>query len=237
MIDNPECPQPPANNAPDARVLEAKKLELMKEACQPAANILGGSPATAPDPFDLRSAIVNQDYLKRAASSEVEQALKIRPPNKREFFRAFPHYVPFNLYVNDVPGSFDKAYYIIMPAMSDLMEDESFEAALVLCVTKDGLAFFWPLRVPSYGANAWAESGWEAVKTAHETWVRIVSDRNKGGSGYRIKKAQGDFGKPEFPATDEEGYLRLLELAVPAATHRIASKDHPVFKREIEGRP
>jgi hypothetical protein len=229
MVDNTErLPQP---------VSPAKNLELVKEACQPAPNILGGGRANGPDPFDLRSAIVDQSYLQRAASTEVEQALKIRPPNKRDFFRTFKHHQMFNLYQNEVPGSFDKAYFLIMPAMAELMEDDSFEAALVLCVNSDGVAFFWPLRIPgSEGANAWAESGWEAAKTAQETWVRIVSDRKKGGSGYRIRKAKGDHGEPEFPATDEDGYMRLLELAIPQATHRIATTDHPVFQHDIEGR-
>lgn len=228
MVDNTERPPQP--------VSVAKNLELVKEACQPAPNILGGAPG--PDPFDLESAIVNQDYLKRAESTEVEQALKIRPPNKREFFRTLPHHETFNLYQNEVPGSFDKAFYIVMPAMAELMADESFHAALVLCVNKDGMAFFWPLRVPgSEGANAWAESGWEAAKTAQGCWVRIVSDRNRGGSGYRIKKAKGNFGEPEFPTTDKAGYMRLLDLAVPKATNRIAGTDHPVFQHDIEGRP
>jgi hypothetical protein len=229
MANNTKHPQPP--------VSEAKKLELVKEECQPAANILGGDPAAGPDPYDLESAVVDQSYLQRAASNEVEQAPKIRPPNKRDFFRTLPLHRTFNFYQNEVPGSFDKAYYIIMPAMAELMEDDSFQAALVLCVTSDGLAFFWPLReLGSEGANAWAESGWEAAKKAEKAWVRIVSDRKKGGSGYRIRVAKGDHGEPEFPATDMAGYMRLVDLAVPKATHRIANIDHPVYQHDIEGR-
>jgi hypothetical protein len=68
----------------------------------------------------------------------------------------------------------------------------------------------------------------------------VAEDKNKGGdggSGYPIKKAVGDFGEPQFPATDKAGYMRLLELAVPKATHRIASVDHPIYTFEVEGRP
>jgi hypothetical protein len=215
---------------------DAKIIELAKIANAPAPNILGGKPGeSGPDPFDLASAVVDQDYLKAAATEQMARPLKIRKPGK-EFFMALPFYLPFNLYADTADGKIDKDFYFVMPSMALAMEGETFQADLVLCVNSHDVAFFWPVRLLDEDrTNAWTESARDAVKQATTNWVRIKSNQKPGAGYYDIILAKGDLGEPKFPVTDQEGYLRLLNAATPSA-RKIAAPDHPIFFHKIEGR-
>jgi hypothetical protein len=73
-----------------------KMVEELKEAAKPVPEIRAGG-SQAPDPFDLASAIVDQEYLQAAAAGQVRRPPKIRTPKRNEFFRAFSYKQPFNL--------------------------------------------------------------------------------------------------------------------------------------------
>jgi hypothetical protein len=94
-------------NQGQAAKSDAKIIELAKIANAPAPNILGGKPSeSGPDPFDVASAVVDQNYLKAAATEQMARPLKIRKPGK-EFFMALAFYLPFNLYADTADGKVD----------------------------------------------------------------------------------------------------------------------------------
>jgi hypothetical protein len=44
--------------------------------------------------------------------------------------------------------------------------------------------------------------------------VRIKAKTKPGEGFYEIKKSMEDLGEPALPATEAEGYMRLLDVAV-----------------------
>lgn len=213
---------------------DAKILELARAEAAPTANILGGGPAPGPDPDDLEAAVVNQDYLLKAGSDKVPQPAKIRKPGK-DYFRAFPHYQIFNLHADEIEGKIDKNYYFVMPQMAAVMEGETFECALVLCVNSYGIEFFWPVRkLDGDDSNRWISSAWTAVKLATENWVKMRANQKPGAGYYDTFTAKGDLGEPEFTVKDAAGYMALLKGATPPE-RKILTSDHPIISK-VEGR-
>ena len=213
-------------------ISDAKIIELARAANAPTANILG---TPAPDPFDLAAAVVDQNYLNAAATDQVARPPKIRKPGK-EFFRTFPHFRFFNLYADIVEGKIDKDFYLVMPQMAAAMEGETFKAALVLCVNMHQIPFFWPVRsLDEDRANAWTEFAHTAVKMASEKWVKIRANQKPGAGYYDVNYAKGELGEPEFPISDDDGYMELLKSAMPPE-RIIAAPDHPIFFHKVEGR-
>jgi hypothetical protein len=210
-------------------------LRLVPEAHEtPAPDILGGGPDPGPDPDDLAAAIVNQDYLNKAESDLVARPLKIRKPG-RDFFRVFPHFQYFNLYTDEVDGKIDKNYYFVMPQMAAVMEGETSKQALILCVNTHGIPFFWPIREREVGNdNWWTESAWDAVRRGIEKWVKIRANQKPGAGYYDVRTAKDDLGAPEFPTSDEAGYMALLNAATPDE-RKIKNLDHPIIAK-VEGR-
>jgi hypothetical protein len=242
----PETPtrrgRPPKNNdtVPDnqgqqgqkPQVSTAKIIELAKAEAAPAADLLNRDPAaTGPDPYDLETAVYDQAYLDEAATEDLERPLKIRKPTKKEYFRVLPYFQCFNLYEDAEDGRIDKDFYIVMPSMAVAMEGETFKAELRLCVNTHEVAFLWPRRVPEEGqSNANWETG-DAVKAAEKQWLRMVPKHGQ----YQLRVSKGDLGEPQFPATDPDGYKRILNVSVPIE-RRIADREHPIFYYKVEGR-
>ena len=98
----------------------------------PRQEAIGGQEVgLGPDPMDLESAVVNQDYLRTAAADQIARPPRVRKPRKGEFFQTFPHRQIFNLYTDVVDGKIDKDFYIIMPSMAAAFQSvRSAEPAL-----------------------------------------------------------------------------------------------------------
>jgi hypothetical protein len=108
------------------------------------------------------------------------------------------------------------------------------EAGSDSALIRNGVAFFWAYRAAD-GSSPWAESAEEAAKLAETYWVRIKAKTKPGEGFYEIRKSMEDLGEPDLPATDAAGYMQLLGAAVPNE-RRIASPDHPIYYKDIEGR-
>jgi hypothetical protein len=121
--------------------------------------------------------------------------------------------------------------------MAAAMEGETFKAYLVLCVNKHQVPFIWPVRIPDVDdkPSGWVESRNDAVELAEGKWIKLRANQKQGAGYYDIFPAKGELGKPEFPAHDAASYMAVLDEAIPKE-RKIATPDHPIFFKKIEGR-
>jgi hypothetical protein len=165
--------------------------------------------------------------LDSAASSvgavEVLTHVSVRKPNRHEFFRVHPEYV---LDTTTFTDKEERESYLVTPAMRAALVGEARPALLTPAITRQNALFIWPVSLPNEDGrrNAWVDTAQEAMRLAHEHWVRLMPDMGLGA--YRIYKAEGQLSDPIWP---DKPFEELLELAFKDRI--IDSPDHPVVRR------
>jgi hypothetical protein len=95
---------------------------------------------------------------------------------------------------------------------------------LRLGVTRQGVAFIWPIRPPMADrADAWASTALDAAAHAEKHWTRMTADMGMGG--YRISIAKVD----DEPTWPKESFGELLKIAFKNSI--VDSLDHPTLRR------
>jgi hypothetical protein len=97
---------------------------------------------------------------------------------------------------------------------------------LVTAVSRQGVAFLWPIKLPGPDGrvSAWHRSAMEAAEQARSEWTRVYADMSLGA--YRIEVATSCTAQPRWPD------LPLREvLRVAFRDNVIASWGHPVLRR------
>lgn len=188
-----------------------------------AANAATNPPA--PDPFDLDALRLNQDF----AAAGVQRRLltvPVRKPGKAEFVRAHPdpgHRLDtLLLEVKDQRSE----TYLVAPALRAQLAGEATVGVrrLATAVTRQGVAFLWPLRLPGPDGrlDAWGQSALDAADLARTGWVRVTA--NMGLGAYDVYAA----GQVEGPAWPAEPFQEPVRLAFRDKV--IDRWDHPVLK-------
>jgi hypothetical protein len=160
-------------------------------------------------------------------TEEVLMRVPVRKPMKHEYFRVrtgSEHSFTTVLYEDKETREF----YFVAPAMIPKLRaiSDVFVAVLVQFMTKQRVLGIFPLKMPSdsSGRNGWQDTALAAAELAKTNWVRMQADMAL--AGYRLMKAKGDLGEPEWPA------LSLSELLNVAFKDRvIGSEDHPIFNK------
>jgi hypothetical protein len=110
-------------------------------------------------------------------------------------------------------------------AVPDL-QHECFVANLFTAITRTGVLFVWPVRVPAADGrtNDWHVSAATAAEQAMTKWVRIRA--NMSLRAYEIFLAESAIPDPEWPD------LPFSEIYRTAFKDRlINTPNHPVIKR------
>ena len=104
--------------------------------------------------------------------------------------------------------------------------DELLPVTLYTAITRAGLTFLWPVRLPDPTGrrNLWTESARNAVKLAMEGWVRVKSNRSAGF--YEIEPPGRPLPPPEWPSLS---FQELLSIAFRGDIVR--NSDHPAWRR------
>jgi hypothetical protein len=186
-----------------------------------------GTAKVADDPFDIEAL--------RAAPPEtfaVEKVLSVpvRKPSLREFFRVHPSLdFVLDCYVFEREQGFERQSWWVAPSLRDELMQDIKLVRLFTCITKRGVVFLWPARLPGAdgGGNRWYETGLEAADIAKTAWVRMVASKDLGG--YEILKALGDLGDPTWP---DRSLRELIEIGFKGRV--IDRPDHDVI-RELQG--
>jgi len=118
-------------------------------------------------------------------------------------------------------------WYLVSNSVARALPNEVVYAILHLAISRQGVSFLWPVRLPDSSGriNRWHLSAANAAQRAMTQWVRLVSNMALGA--YDIFVAETQTPEPEWP---DLSFDELLRIAF-ANGRLIHSLDHPVIKR------
>jgi hypothetical protein len=160
-------------------------------------------------------------------TEEVLTRVPVRKPMKHEYFRVRAgSEQSFTTVLYEDKET--REIYFVAPAMISKLRaiGDVFVAALVQFKTKQNVLGIFPLKI---GTDSTTRSGWQdtalaAAELAKTSWVRMQADMAL--AGYRVLKAKGDLGEPEWPNIP---FNELLDVAFKDRV--ISTEDHPVFNK------
>jgi len=167
---------------------------------------------------------IDQSYSDETVGMrKVLGTVPVRKPTKTDHFRVHPSHMLdcFALELKE-----EREIYFINSDLVQLLPDVCVPVRLRLCVTRQGLAFIWPLKLERSDRkkDEWARSAAEAAHLAESNWVRITADMH--GGFYQGYVATADLGDPKWPV---ESWREVLRIAL--RDRRIESEDHVVLKQ------
>lgn len=185
--------------------------------------------APTPDPlaaFDPAKLRIDQSFLQHGAAKKRLTTIPIRKPGKQDFVRVHPD-EQYRLPVALIELEEDRETYLVMPDFVPCLgEGEYFTATLYLCINRQKVLTFWPVKLPGPDGRqmAWHTSAAEAAEMAMETWVRVTAKKSLGA--YEIFEATGTIPEPEWP---EQSMRELLAIGFKARI--IDGPEHPVIQK------
>ena len=181
------------------------------------------NPFAAFDPAKLR---IDQSFLNRGVAKKRLTTIPIRKPNKQDFFRVHPgeeyRFTAVFIELKD-----DRETYLVMPDfVPSLSESEYFTANLYLCINRQKVLTFWPVKLPGPDGRqmAWHTSAAEAAEQAMKDWIRVTPNMSLGA--YEIFEAVAISSEPEWPT---EPLSELLSIGFKGRI--IEGPEHPVMQR------
>ena len=182
-----------------------------------------GSPEDVPvDPFDPASfrEFVRDDDI---AVEKVLLSLAVQKPPKQQYFRVNPD----PIYINDIPVlEYPKDdFYLVIPQLVDLLAKEVSTRRLYTCVSRRGVHFLWPAKLPkgNGGKDSWSQSALDIAEHAMKSWVRM--EANMDAQRYEVNIARGDLEEPRWL---DKKFRDLMELGF--RDRLINSSSHPVVQ-------
>jgi hypothetical protein len=124
----------------------------------------------------------------------------------------------------------DRETFLVAPSMRDDLLTEAFPVTLFQSITRQGVLFLWPCRLPGMDGRTidWHASALEAAEFATKSWVRVQADMSL--AAYSIFEALGDLPDPEWPNLPFSDILRI-----GFKDKYIDSPEHPAVQR-LRGR-
>jgi len=187
------------------------------------ASTQSSDPLAAFDPNKLR---IDQSFLNRRSAKKLLTTIPVRKPSKQEFFRVHPG-AAHRLTAVFIELKDDREVYIVSREFApELAESEFFAATLYLCINRQKVLFFWPVKLPGPDGRQmlWHTTAQEAAEHAMKGWIRMTANMSMGA--YEIFEAEGSISDPEWPN------LALTELLSIGFKNRIVSDhDHPVMRK------
>jgi hypothetical protein len=158
-------------------------------------------------------------------TEEVLMRVPVRKPMKHEHFRVRPG--AENCFTTVLYEDKEtREFYFVAPAMISKLRAISDVSitTLVQFMTKQRVLGIFPLKIGTGGSSGWQDTAMAAAELAKTNWVRMQADMAL--AGYRVMKAKGDLGEPEWPSIP---FNELLDIAFKDRV--ISSEDHPVFNK------
>jgi hypothetical protein len=181
----------------------------------------------AADPFDPAALRLSQDF---AATVGVKKALLTIPVKKpaREWYVRTHRDEAYRLQTAVIELKEDRETYLVAPALwNELATEATFSPRLlVTSQTRQGVLFFWPIKLPSSDGrhDEWSRSALEASQMAKEQWVRVVANMSLGA--YETYYSTADLPEPTWP---EKPLGELLRIAF--RDKFIETLDHTVLRK------
>jgi hypothetical protein len=182
--------------------------------------------AVSDDPFDLAKLRLPQDFLAESPVKKLLTTVPVRRPGPQDFVRVHPSTAYRHLMAMlKIEDDRDEFYAVNLGAVPDL-QNECHAVNLFTAITRTGVVFLWPVRVPAADgrANEWHVSAATAAEAAMRGWVRMKS--NMSLRAYEIFQPVNSIPDPVWP---EQPFPELLRIAF--RDRLINTIDHPAVKR------
>ncbi len=168
--------------------------------------------------------------LDDAAVERVLLTVPVRRPGKQEFFRVHPgddYTLDSLVFIRE--NGLDREVYLIAPALRAELIDTGQHVRLFTCVSKRGVTFLWPARLPDTdgAGRTWHASALEIAEEAKKSWVRMHGNRDL--HAYELFRATGKLTEPAWP---DKSFRDLIALAFK---ERYIDTPHHDVIRELNG--
>jgi hypothetical protein len=179
------------------------------------------------DPFSPENLRLNQSFTETVEVKKQLATVPVRKPSPQDFDRVHPE---FREHFHILELKDEREEYIVAQSMVPELADEIVTKTLFLAINRQGVVFFWPVRLPSPDGKDldWWRSAREAAAMAVDNWVRVRANMSLGG--YDIFKAESIEAEPKWP---ELGLWDLVKIAFK--NNLIDRPDHPTIDR-LRGR-
>jgi hypothetical protein len=179
------------------------------------------------NPFDPESLRLSGTEVATLGVKKALITVPIRKPSKDAFVRTHPS-PDYRLLTATIELKDEREIYVVAPHLrAELAAEATFSPrALYTAITKQGVLFLWPIRMPGPDGKIddWNRSAMRAADMAVDNWVRVTANMSLGA--YEVFEATGDLGDPEFP---DLPFADLLKIAL--RDRFIDTRDHPVLRR------
>lgn len=218
---------PPAASPASSSKPRAKRT---KRAVAPPAEPAVVEPVHDNEEAFLTSLRIRQDFTVDAVGVRKPLlVVPVRRPSKSDFVRVHPVHALdcFSIELKNEGETF-----FVMPDVAPILSEFIEPLRLHLAVTRQGVAFLWPTKLPrddrDRRGELWRRSALDIVDLARTTWVRTVADMGLGA--YTAYAAIANLGDPAWPV---ESWPAIVKVALRDRV--IDREDHPVV-RQLLGR-
>jgi hypothetical protein len=181
-----------------------------------------------PDPFDIESLRLPQDFSALLGLQPVLNTVAVRKPSKEWWIRVHDnpkYHFPTALIVLKESGERGETYLVSADLWPRLQEESTFATyQLFTAITRQHGVFLWPIRLPGPDGklDEWSRTALDAALQAQSAWVRVQS-RKQGGGYSLLRSAYTD--APQWPAATIED---LMNIAF--RDRLITTWDHPILR-------
>ena len=196
-----------------------------EEKITPTEDYQSSSRSGHPNPFDLASMRLSQDFASAIGVKKKITTVPVRKPNRQEFVRVHPDST-YRLDTAVVELKSERETYVVTQSLWSEVHGELIPKRLLLTMTRQNVLILWPIRLPGEDGriDQWNDSAMIAAERATECWVRVASDRHLGA--YELFEAPADLPDPEWP---EISFQEIFDIAFRG--RQIDDINHPVLKQ------
>jgi hypothetical protein len=191
----------------------------------PSLHVVNNPAANTADPFDPANLRLSQSFAETVGVKKLLLTIPVRKPSPQDFVRVHPDpEYRANFPILELKD--EREEYIVTRELLPELVGEFVEKTLFTTINRQGVLFFWPVRLPGLDGktNEWWRSAREAAEHATKNWVRMRANMSLGA--YDVTRAENTLSEPEWPT---ENFWALIRIAF--RDHLIQSMDHPVIRR------
>jgi|SRR6516225_4434744 len=179
----------------------------------------------APDPYDLASLQLTQDFLETAGVKKHLRTVPVRKPNPQDFNRVHPD-PAYRANLASIVLKDDREVYLVHPQLLPELSGETVNQTFFTAINRQGVLFLWPVRIPDPDGRQleWWVSAREGAELAMTQWVRLKSNTSLGA--YEITTAETLIADPVWP---ELSFQEIIRIAFKGGKV-VDTLDHPVIK-------
>jgi hypothetical protein len=159
--------------------------------------------------LDLGRLRLGQDFEEKVGVRKALLTVPVRKPDRQSFVRVHPN-PSWRLDTATLTLKEERETFLVDPSLWPELQGELAPTALFTAITRQGVVFIWPVRLPGPDGrlDTWSRSALDAVAMAQQGWVRVAANMSLGA--YDVFVATGEFPDPEWP---EVTFQQLLEIA------------------------